>query len=313
MRILVVGAGVIGSVYTDGLIRAGHDVVLLARGQRLEALRNSGLLLRRADTGERTNQMVKAVPDLHDQDPFDVVLVPVRFEQLDGVLPLLSEMTDESDVVFFGNYPEGTSKLLEVLGDRVVFGFPAVGGVREGEVISYVPIAQQQTMLGEPTGHNSVRIQKLANVLRGAGFPTSISNRMEAWLLGHAAFIAPIGCALKLAGTDAHRLAKDRGLLWLLVRATKQGFRALDADGAAEIPANLRTLYLRLPLMVAFLYWRQVLASPRGELWFAAHTRAAPEEMTQLAETLRAAVQRTKRPAPDLLHLIDAAQQPRIK
>ena len=35
MRILVLGAGVIGSVYAAKLLQAGHEVVLLARGHRL--------------------------------------------------------------------------------------------------------------------------------------------------------------------------------------------------------------------------------------------------------------------------------------
>lgn len=306
MRILVVGAGVIGSVYADGLLRVGHEVVMFARGQRLADLRESGIALRRADTGQATSQAVEAVSDLEGQGRFDVVLVPVRSDQVASVLPLLSAMADGSDVVFFGNYPGAVADLKDALGDRVVLGFPAIGGVREGGVVSYVPIAQQRTMLGEAGGPASTRTRRFAEVLTRAGFPTSTSDRMDAWLRGHAAFIAPIGCALKLAGIDAQRLARDRGLLWLLVRATRQGFRTLEEAGTVEIPANLRTLYLRLPLIFSFLYWKRVFASPRGELWFAAHTRAAPEEMMELADSLRAAVRRAKRPAPDLLRLIDA-------
>jgi len=131
---------------------------------------------------------------------------------------------------------------------------------------------------------------------------------MDAWLLGHAAFIAPIGCALQLAGTDPLRLAGNRALLRLMVRATRQGFRALDAADEAEIPTNLRALYLRLPSGFAVAFWKRVLAGPRGELWVAAHTRAAPEEMAELAKTLDTAVRRTGRPAPDLQHLIQTAR-----
>jgi len=47
-----------------------------------------------------------------------------------------------------------------------------------------------------------------------------------------------------------------------------------------------------------------VLAGPRGELWFAAHSRAAPEEMRTLAEALQAGVGRTGRPAPELTKLL---------
>jgi len=133
-------------------------------------------------------------------------------------------------------------------------------------------------------GQTTLRVRQIAAVLTGAGFATSISTRMDAWLLGHAAFIAPIGCALQLAGTDPLRLAGNRALLRLMVRATRQGFRALDAADEAEIPTNLRALYLRLPSGFAVAYWKRVLAGPRGELWFAAHTRAAPEEMAELAK-----------------------------
>lgn len=172
----------------------------------------------------------------------------------------------------------------------------------------YVPISQQRTMVGEPGGQLTARLRRVADTLTAAGFPTSISVRMDAWLLGHTAFIAPISCALELAGGDACRLAGDRSLPRLMVGATRQGFQALDADSVVEIPTNLRTLYLRLPAVFAVAYWSRVLRSPRGELWFGAHTRAAPQETRELAEALRTAVDRSGRSAPDLHHLIDATQ-----
>ena len=101
-------------------------------------------------------------------------------------------------------------------------------------------------------------------------------------------------------GTDAARLADDPGTLRLMVRATCQAFEALRAAGDAEIPANLNALYRRMPEAFAVRYWRRVLASPRGELWFAAHSRAAVAENTSLGQELQAAVHRAGRPAPAL-------------
>ena len=43
MRIVVVGAGGLGSYVGAVLARAGHDVTLVARGDHLEALRTDGL------------------------------------------------------------------------------------------------------------------------------------------------------------------------------------------------------------------------------------------------------------------------------
>jgi len=66
---------------------------------------------------------------------------------------------------------------------------------------------------------------------------------------------------------------------------------------------NLRSLY-RLPTMIVMGYWRRVLTSPRGELWFGAHSRAAPEEMHELAEELVHALHLTGRSTPALERLL---------
>ena len=43
MRILIYGAGVIGSLYVSLFAEAGSDTSIYARGKRLEVLRNNGL------------------------------------------------------------------------------------------------------------------------------------------------------------------------------------------------------------------------------------------------------------------------------
>ena len=51
MKILIYGAGVLGSFYAARLHTAGHTVTLLARGQRLADLRAHGIVLEDARTG----------------------------------------------------------------------------------------------------------------------------------------------------------------------------------------------------------------------------------------------------------------------
>src|SRR3984957_16375137 len=84
MRILVVGAGVIGSVYAGKLLEAGHEVVMLARGRRLSDLKAHGLVLEDAESGQRTEVAVAARAQPPADAPFDLVLVPVRSDQLTG-------------------------------------------------------------------------------------------------------------------------------------------------------------------------------------------------------------------------------------
>ena len=103
MRILVFGAGVIGSVYAGKLLQAGHEVVMLARGRRLSDLQAHGLVLEEAESGNRTVLVVRSVGEPAPDDRYEVVLVPVRSEQLASTLPVLTAMNDGSDVLFFGN------------------------------------------------------------------------------------------------------------------------------------------------------------------------------------------------------------------
>ena len=303
MRILVLGAGVIGSVYAGKLLETGHQVVLLARGARLAELQSHGLLLEDARSGNRTAQPVVVLGELASDDHFDLVLVPVRSEQLVSALAVLTAMTDGSDVLFVGNTGDHGAELAAALGKRALFGFPAAGGTKDGPTIKYALIRQQKTMLGEPDGTTTSRIRRLQQVLDGAGFPTVISADIHAWLLGHAAFVVPIAFALYRVGINAPSLAADPATMRLMVLATREAFTALRATGNEEIPTNLRVLY-RLPTVLVITYWRRVLNGPRGELWFGAHSRAAPEEMHALAWDLQQAIRNTARLTPNLDRLL---------
>jgi 2-dehydropantoate 2-reductase len=299
VRILVVGAGVIGSVYAGKLQQAGHEAALLARGSRLADLQRHGLVLEDAQSGHRDVPAVRALSCIPAGDRYDLVIVPVRSEQLSSTLPILTAMTDRSDVLFFGNTIGREAELTGALGDRALFGFPAAGGVRDGPVVRYVLIKQQTTMLGEQRRTITPRAKRLQAVFHDAGFDTRISTNINNWLLGHTAFVVPIAFALYRVGTDAGKLATDPDTMRLMVQATREAFTALRASGNTEIPTNLQTLY-RLPTAFVVAYWRRVLASPRGELWFAAHSRAAVEEMRVLADELTAALRTIGRPTPAL-------------
>jgi 2-dehydropantoate 2-reductase len=303
MRILVVGAGVIGSVYAARLLEAGHTVTVCARGRRLGELRDGGLILQNAETGRRTAYEVGAVAT-PDGVACDLALVAVRRDQMVGTVPLLANM--DADVMFFGNAAGLTETLAGAIGKRTLFGFPAAGGVRDAAVVRFVLIPAQKTMVADSERLRSARVRNLAQMFESAGFPATISTDPEGWLTAHAAFVVPIQLALCRVNVRPRRLAADQALLTTMVRATRQAFRALQAAGNTEIPHNLRALYLLMPERFAAWYWRKTLAGPHGELWFAAHTRAAPEEMASLAGALRAAVDATGRRAPDLEALLNS-------
>ena len=76
MRILIYGAGVIGSLYAALFAEAGYDTTIYARGKRLEALRNNGLQYKKNQ--EVIKAEVRIFGELPNDDIYDFVLLTVR-------------------------------------------------------------------------------------------------------------------------------------------------------------------------------------------------------------------------------------------
>ena len=80
MRILIYGAGVIGSLYAALFAEAGYDTNIYARGKRLEALRNNGLKYKKNQ--EVIKAEIRILGELPNDDIYDFVLLTVRENQL---------------------------------------------------------------------------------------------------------------------------------------------------------------------------------------------------------------------------------------
>ncbi|MGI8688858.1 MAG: ketopantoate reductase family protein [Thermomicrobiales bacterium] len=297
MHVLVYGAGVQGSLYAARLREHGHDVALLARGQRLRDLRDHGIILEDIVSGRRTVTPVTVVERLDPADAYDLAMVPVRREQVGAILPVLAAAERIPTMLFMHNHAGGSDELVDAVGrERVLLGFPGASGAREGPVVRYALIPQQPTTLGELDDRPSPRLRGIADVLRAAGFRVAISRKMDAWLKTHAMFVTAVSGALYLAGGDNERLARMPDGVPLFTRGVREGFGALDALGLPPPPANLRAIFGWIPNHITVTYWRRLFASPRGEYYFALHARTAWDEASALAAEVRALLRESGRP-----------------
>lgn len=304
MRVLVFGAGVIGSAYAGRFLQVGNEVTLLARNGRLSVLRAEGLIVEEPLVETLSQFDVRAIDKPSVTDTFDLVVVAVRARQLLGTLPLLDGMTDSSDVLFLGDLAPFQSQLGEVLGPRTLFGFPSISGIQEGSTTRYAQIDRQKTVLSEPNGAMTARIRRIQTEFSIAGFPTVISTNFPDWMLAHDAFIVPIACALNRAGGDPGRLSEDDDTLRLMVAATREAFAVLREHGNSEIPPDLRMIYRHMPTRVDLVHWHRVLRDQRGELWFGAHARNTADELGSRVSELRSALDSRSHETPALDQLV---------
>jgi 2-dehydropantoate 2-reductase len=291
MKILVYGAGVQGSFLSACLHDGGHDVSILARGQRLADIREHGILLENALTGEQSHASVKVVQHLAPEDAYDWVLVTLRKNQLPAVLPVLAASVRTPNVVFMMNNAAGPADMVQALGaDRVLLGFPGTGGVREGPLVRYVGRrgAHAATVtIGELHGSLTPRLEQLVAIFADAGLRVRIDPNMGAWLKTHVALVSPLANALYMAGGDIYRLAATRDALVLLVRAIREGLQVLRAlDIPVRPPLVQIVALLPEPVLVSLL--RRALATEVAELAVAGHANAARDEMTCLANEFQA-------------------------
>jgi 2-dehydropantoate 2-reductase len=301
MRILVFGAGVLGSLYAGQLAAARQDVALLARRRRLEQLRRNGLMLLGEATGREAKPLVKVVEDLRPEDDYDLVLVVVREEQTADALPVLAANRHVPCFLFLHNRASGPEALTAALGqERVLLGFPGAGGVREGALVRYRLIREQRTTLGELNGRITPRLYQIAATLRSAGFPVVLSGCMDAWLKTHALFITIVAGAIYAAGGSCAALAASPDGVPDMVRAMRQGFRALQRQGTAIEPRKLAALFLWLPLLAPITYWRRYLARPEAEVIFGRRVQAAAGEKLELVNRLRAQIRNNPASTPHL-------------
>jgi 2-dehydropantoate 2-reductase len=284
VKLLVYGAGVTGSLFSARLHEAGHDVSLLARGERLAALRRHGGQLAEGD-----GPAVRRVPVVErPADGYDLIAVFVRTHQVDAVLESLAGV--EGDVLFLLNWAAGPEPLGAVLGrERVLLSFPTAAGTMDGDVVRYRPatvLTRRVPMpIGEPDGRATPRLERIIRALRTAGINAKAEPRMDAWLKTHAAFVVPLGQAVLAAG-GPRALADDPDAVRGMIRLIRQNLAALPTPPVPRAFAALQTL----PEGPLAAMLRRFLRSPT-----AAHSgldSATPAveaaELERLAEQMRA-------------------------
>jgi 2-dehydropantoate 2-reductase len=303
LKILVLGAGVLGTLYAARLYQAGYDVTVLARGQRLAELRARGALLQRDGHRARFEVRLPVLDRLTPTLAFDWAIVLVRREQLEAALEEIAP-TGIPNVLIMTNNAAGTAAIEARLGSRALLGFAGAGGGCRDGVVSYtmLPGWFQPTTLGEIDGQITDRLRWIAAALHRAGFPVALCPRMDAWLKTHAALVSPIANAIALAGGDPRRLALTPDGLLLMIRAMREQFRVLRALRIPITPSRLALLrWVPEPLLQ--LVFKRVMGTRWAERVIARHANAAPGEMRRIAEELRDLAQKAgqKTPVSDAL------------
>ena len=306
MKILVYGAGVIGSIFAAKLSRSGNDVTVLARGKRLEEIRNQGIVLCGPISAKKEIARTKVIDHLSPEERFDYIFVVMQRTQVDSVLESLARNCSHN-VIFVVNTAAGYEEWTRAVGaERVMIGFPSAGGERQSGSVRYfigqgLMRAFQTTTFGEVNGKKSQRMANLIGMFRRAGIPCVECADIDAWQKTHVAMVTNIANALYGHGCDNKRLAASWNDVRNMVLGVKEGFAVLEELGIRITPRKLA--FWRLPTGMLTAAFKAFMGTQLAELTMAKHCIVARAEMVALQEEFDRLVQKSglKTPHIDLL------------
>jgi 2-dehydropantoate 2-reductase len=238
MKIVIFGAGAVGGYFGVRLVEAGVDeVVFIARGAHLEAMRDSGLRLESLK-GDVTLPSVQATDDPSSVGAADAVLVGVKAWQVPEAAKAMRPMvSDETLVVPLQNGVEATTELaIEIGPARVLGGMCRMfASVPEPGLIRHSG-NEPLLVIGELDNSRTERVKRFHQALNASpGFNAEIAPDVLITIWEKFLFVAPVG---EVGAVTRAPLG--------VVRSTPESRRMLE-QAMTEIEALARARGVHLP------------------------------------------------------------------
>jgi 2-dehydropantoate 2-reductase len=252
MRVAIVGAGSIGAVLGAKLAASGHDVVLVARGAHLAALRERGLMLVDHVGGASGTYCLHASDEPADFAAQDLVIIGLKAHAIPAMLPRIAPLVGRDTVVvpainglpwwYFdgvgGEFdglalrsldPDGTMSAALDVSHIIGCVVHIAGEVRAPGEVHHT--GGRRLLLGELDNRSSARLHRVCDALDAAGFETvrSTNIRLDVWtkLIGNLSF-NPIAA---LTGYLMNQIVADEQVLDVIRPMMVEAMRVAEHVG----------------------------------------------------------------------------------
>jgi 2-dehydropantoate 2-reductase len=244
MKIAVMGAGGVGGYFGGRLAQAGNDVVFIARGRHLEALRARGLSLR-SPAGDATLK-VKAVEDPADAGSAEVVLFAVKLWDTESAAERIRPLLAGGGVVIpFQNGVESIERIGTVLGRERVMGGAAYIAARigePGEIVQTGKMARLRFGPVQPSQRAAAQAFHAACVK--AGIEAELTDDIVRVLWEKFVLLVAISGTTSVARSRIGVVRADPDLRWLLEAAMRETWQVGRKRGVAladdQVAATLK-------------------------------------------------------------------------
>jgi 2-dehydropantoate 2-reductase len=242
MRILVVGAGAVGGYFGARLHQAGRDVTFLVRAKRAREINAKGLRIV-SPHGDLTLHP-KTVTAGKLAGPYDLILVSVKSYTLPGAMnDFAPALGPETIILPVLNGMRHMDLLTERFQDSVVLGGVCIVVTeldQEGRIRQLTDL--QSLSYGERDGRKTLRLQRVDEALRGAGFDAAVSDHILDDMWQKWVQLATVGAMTCLMRGTIGEIASIPGGADLSVSALRESAAVASACGYPQSDEFLKRL-----------------------------------------------------------------------
>lgn len=233
MKVAVLGAGAMGSLYGGLLAEAGNEVVLIdVWKDHIDAINDKGLEIETAEGNSRVVKNIRGVTDPAAADLADLVLIFVKATMTAQVAPMARSLTGPASTVLTLQNGLGNIEALcaAIEPSRVIAGTSghgstmlAPGRIRHAGV--------GDTVIGELDGSCGERIEAVAALLEKAGVSAKISENVIGLIWTKLLVNVGINALTAITGLRNGRLTDFPETEELFTSAVKEAFAVAKAKG----------------------------------------------------------------------------------
>jgi ketopantoate reductase len=295
MRILILGAGVIGSVVGWQLQKAGNETSHFVREEKRAAYERTGIRIRCADERSPGGAEIEAdyrplfVDSLAGMGAYDLRIVSLKSNQLLGFLRERESDFKKAPAMIMQNIGLGDfDEIMRLNGEDTSFVYPFIaGGGRKGDTLecSIFGSPLNNMVIGNPLNRRKESERALFAELQKCRLRPVMSSRIIPYLKLHYAWAACAVSAFAHAGSYEEFL--EPGNMGDSYRAMRECFACFREEGIDSRKILPYALY-HLPLFALVPYSRMLYGSAAMRRMLEGHVRSAPDEMAQMYSTLYA-------------------------
>jgi 2-dehydropantoate 2-reductase len=253
MRIAVIGTGGLGGYYGGQLTRAGFDVTFLARGAALEAIRERGLVVRSALSGDYTVQPA-VTNDVAGLGTPDLILFTTKAYDLDqAAMDIAPAVGPQTTLLAVQNGISHIDRLSAAISrERILPGVIFISSsVAEPGVIEQTG-GPGRVVLGEEDGTVSARVERIADAFSTAGVAVETSSRIWARLWHKFMFICAmsgVSALTRLTLREIFDVPESRDLYLAVMEEVASVARASGVDLPQSAASDALENLERMPML----------------------------------------------------------------